>query len=850
MLCFTAITTITASSEQLTADSLANRLMYQVWSYPQEKVYVMTDRDAYISGDTVRFRAWLVDAATHAHPQQPSRFVYVELRNPFGEVAKRVKIRDEKGKFAGIIALDDELAEGSYTLCAYTQFMQNSGKDYFFRKTVPVFSQLSNKYRIETNFENGYLTSRLLEKITGIEVRAEKISIQGPDSTFFVNGVRKRSSYSLALTPKLRKAGMAKVKFDKYEKFVAIPYDTTSISLTFHPEGGYLIPDELNRLAFKAIDNRGLSSDFKGIIVDDLGGEVSSIESTHRGMGVIDFVPRSERTYKAIVDTMSFPIPSVEKSAAILRLSPMGRDRVKVEIRGKYKAGLSLIVHNGGIVSHSIDMTEPSVILNRAHLGSGIVQFLLVDSSGETLSSRMIFNHLGYIYNASVDSLPEGDYAIRAFRNASSDSTLSIVSNLLLQSELKGHIEDPDYYFRNRDSVSDFHLDLLMLTQGWERYDIKSSIKGDFSEAEIPIEIGGEITGTVKSRWRGRPLEGAVVMVLVPKMEYAAQTITDKNGRFVIDGFDWPEDTSFIIRVLNDSGDKEHNYTVDDDKFPTIDPLLSKEDRTLKNNTINERLLSLGAVMLDELEVTAPMSLEESRREMLSALGVRTFTSDDIDAMHATTYEEIFRKIPGLRIVNGNVVSVGSKSAYNMGTGGSLVEFWVDGSQWSPSFPTSSGSLSMKHATASNAIGGEMIPEHSLTSTAFNMLSEFSGMYPFHIMKSIEYFRPSAAMIISISAAYAGGALVFTTKDASDIKEWDANLFIKEFTPMGFQNQSDAYQPHYIYEPTNDYTVYNAAWLPYLTEFNEFNYQENVSIQLEGIANGFIPVIIRLNTLK
>ena len=155
-----------AGASRLTADTLAGRLMYQVWSYPQEKVYVMTDRDVYTSGDTVRFRAWLVDAATHARPQQPSRFVYVELRKPFGGVEKRVKIRNEGGKFAGIIALDEELAEGCYTLCAYTQFMQNAGKDFFYRRTLPVFSQLSRKYRLETNFDNGYLTARLTERNT------------------------------------------------------------------------------------------------------------------------------------------------------------------------------------------------------------------------------------------------------------------------------------------------------------------------------------------------------------------------------------------------------------------------------------------------------------------------------------------------------------------------------------------------------------------------------------------------------------------------------------------------------------------------------------------------------------
>ena len=101
---------------------------------------------------------------------------------------------------------------------------------------------------------------------------------------------------------------------------------------------------------------------------------------------------------------------------------------------------------------------------------------------------------------------------MRVFCGIVPDSTSTIVSDLLLQSELRGHIEEPDYYFRNCDSIADANFDLLLLTQGWERYDVPASLKGNFAEAEIPLEIGGSISGTVKSRWRGKPLEGAIVI--------------------------------------------------------------------------------------------------------------------------------------------------------------------------------------------------------------------------------------------------------------------------------------------------------------------------------------------------
>lgn len=829
----------------LSPDSLATRLLYQVWSFPQEKVYVMTDRDAYSSGDTVRFRAWLVDAATHARPQQPSGFVYVELRNPFGDVEKRVKIRAEEGRFAGIIALDEELTEGNYTLCAYTQFMQNSGKDYFFRKSLPVFSQLSKKYRLQTETADGMLRCSLFDRMSEQPVRAEHVAVMGSDGNYLTQNIRKRSSYSMPISGKMARSGVVKVKFDRYEKYVVIPYDTAAVSVTFHPEGGWLIPGEDNRIAFKSVDRRGLSSEIAGTIVDESGNAVSPIATTHRGMGSVEFTPQPGHRYSAVVDTMMFPLPVANPDATVLRVTPLGADSILVAVGGRWHTGLSLLAHTGGIVTMALGMESPKLRLRRSELGSGIVQLLLADGSGNTLSSRMLFNHSGYFYNTSADSLPPGDYAVREFRDLQPDSTTSIVSNLLLQSELKGHIEDPDYYFRRRDSIADANLDLLLLTQGWQRYDVAASLKGIFAEPDTPLELGGSITGTVRSRWRGKPLEDAVVMLLAPKMEHAAQAITDSDGRFVFDGFDWPDGTSFIIQVFGKSGSKEHNYDVDNDEFPLSDALASRADESVAANLIDESILTAGTIMLEELEVTAPMTLEESRREMLSALGVRSFTSKDIEEMRATTYEEVLRKIPGLRIVNGNVRSSFARGAYNSGISGSNVEFWVDGSRWSSMNSNSSGSLSMSHASAMDPIGGGLYNEHSYSENMYSTLNEFSGMYPIHIMKSIEYYRPSVAMIISGSASMGGGALVFTTKDGADMKEWDATLFIRDFKFLGYQDQPDSYRPHYIYDPTSDDTIFNAAWIPCAHSTEEIPRQDNTFIQIEGITDGFIPVLLR-----
>ncbi len=75
------------------ADSLARNLSYQFWSFPQEKVYLSTDRAGYVAGDTIRFRAFLVDAISHRQPENSSKYIYVDLLDPFGNKTETIKIK-------------------------------------------------------------------------------------------------------------------------------------------------------------------------------------------------------------------------------------------------------------------------------------------------------------------------------------------------------------------------------------------------------------------------------------------------------------------------------------------------------------------------------------------------------------------------------------------------------------------------------------------------------------------------------------------------------------------------------------------------------------------------------------
>ncbi|MCL2502720.1 MAG: hypothetical protein FWE99_06260, partial [Bacteroidales bacterium] len=130
-------------------DSLSVSFRNQLEIFPQEKIYVHTDKPYYLSGEKIWFRAWLVDAITHA-PSPVSRYVYVELINHLDSVVTRVKICEEQEAYHGHILIPDDTPQGAYTLRAYTTFMRSQDEHYFFTKTLYLGAPPAHTAQTET----------------------------------------------------------------------------------------------------------------------------------------------------------------------------------------------------------------------------------------------------------------------------------------------------------------------------------------------------------------------------------------------------------------------------------------------------------------------------------------------------------------------------------------------------------------------------------------------------------------------------------------------------------------------------------------------------------------------------
>ena len=117
---------------------------------PHEKLYVHTDRANYERGDTVRFRAYLMD--TRHEAMAYSRYVYAELLAD-SQVISREMVKDDHGVFSGYLSLGDTLRSGNYTLRFYTRHLSSLPAPRYFYRQIIVGGRSFQDYRKESGDE-------------------------------------------------------------------------------------------------------------------------------------------------------------------------------------------------------------------------------------------------------------------------------------------------------------------------------------------------------------------------------------------------------------------------------------------------------------------------------------------------------------------------------------------------------------------------------------------------------------------------------------------------------------------------------------------------------------------------
>lgn len=610
------------------------------------KLYLHTDRDHYFLGDTIWYKAYYLDG-------QSNRFVpglitmYVDVVDEAGVPVLDQVVPIDNGAAFGAIDLHGSLEPGNYILRASTDFQKQIGEDAFFYKQLRI--------------------SRLESFVEGSE------------------------------QPKPDKA--------------------QEIDVVFLPEGGMLLEGVMNTVGIKAIDTNGSGVPILGKITNRQDETVASFSTSYKGMASVQFSPQKGEGYSVSVEgypgfTYSFE-EVVETGIKIEFDKETASDlHFRVVTNSEFLLGRTFyfaLSHHGEVIFHKKFVPKEKsfpITVNKDALPAGINRLVLLDEQLLPVSERLFFSTEYQINEIKIKAdkqayetrspvrlrLSDGRgldnqswsnlsmVVVDEFAIHKEDPSINILSWLLIDSELKGHIESPQDYFEDDPQMaSATKLDLLMMTQGWSRY--VWSDPEDYMALETTEEEGFNISGTVHRVVGNKPAtEGSVdLKIYNSDFMYMDECKMDEQGRFLFHGVNFMDTASVFLQARNRSDKPSFKISLDPffssypqastAYLPKEEPFRPKKAEIYQKQyenlqALKEYTLKTGAFYIEEVTITEHKREPEDRHFRIYPKPATSRTLTDLDVGGQSVFDYIRSHFAGVRVTAANDVFIGGPSSF------------------------------------------------------------------------------------------------------------------------------------------------------------------------------------------
>ena len=633
-----------------------------------EKVYLHTDRTYYYSGDDIWFKAYLIEAANRLLTNQ-SNNLHVELISPSSKIISSRIIRLEGGLGSGDFKLPDDIMSGRYNLRAYTNYMRNFSDQLFFSKEIIVINPTGKQDEISNE----------------------------------------------------------------------VKYVENNIQLNFFPEGGSLIDNVSSIVAFKAINNLGKGCDISGKIYSSAGDLITTFRSTHLGMGSFFLRPLPGLSYYSIfrgADSIDIKtqLPTSFSAGVTLSVSINQNNELLITTKTNPET-LTLVLEHDLLLTfsrrkeviktirHKIKYPITNFVIPTYDLPDGILMLTLTTLEDLPLAERLVYiqreapvriqietDKLVYTKRepVSLKIFLSGDSTIERKGNVSlavvdknltentSQFPRTISSWFLLESDVRGFVEDPSYYFdpSNPDRFSD--MDLLLRTQGWRDFAWK------YDTTYFPPENWFTISGRLRRNNTNKSIEGSRVSIGIfeSNSTFLTTVPVDFSGRFRLSGIDLTGEARLIVSGIDKKGHPQGllildslNYTPAkvSDSLSRVSTLVENNRSKLKNEykiyeAIRKKYKLSDTIGLGEVNIISehpkdPQTIkEESSRIRYGTPDAEVVVTQQMKS-YPNSIDLLKGRIPGVEILGSYPSYMISIRGINTLSGNPIPLFLIDGCQ-------------------------------------------------------------------------------------------------------------------------------------------------------------------------
>lgn len=699
-----------ANAQQTNESSLSATINKQIANSKKnsvDKLYLQLDRTNYAPGDTLWFSAYLFDAA-FLRKSTKSNVVYIELSDEQNVVQVRKLLLMNNGLGNGCIPLlKRDFPDGGYTVRAYTNWQRNFDESGIFKKQFYVGLPGTDRWLISmaTVVKNStaqldlHLANRDKKPIANQQVllgvrqgtsilRRDKPQVTDPDGKVDL-------AVAVKDKPDPVYASLHKGSYDDLHnplyKFPISYNRPEKIDLQLMPEGGNIIAGVSAVVGFKAVGEDGKGTDVAGKIVNASTGElITTFKSLYKGMGNFTFTPKNNENYNAVIDLpdggkKEYALPQPKAAGTTLSvINYANQDSIIINVSASedQSGSYELFGQSRGMICYAakalLTGTTKTFKAPKNAFASGIVKFMLLNDAKQTLNERLIYNDNKDNLNITItpnksaytpqDSVAlavevkdkDGNPVRGAFSlsvvndlaTTSNPDNPSLVSQILLNADLKGYIETPDYYFTGKHEKE---LDNLLLTQGWASYTQQKQPEQPATPiyaAEPDIAISGRSTNALN-----KPIAGNNLQLISFNPFFSIDTVSNQNGDFTFRGVP-PSDSLMYVRAKNKRGKiTSSNIELNRRDWPTFSAnhiqtpwyfntdtiRLKLNEQLLKNQEQQEKLSGIGKT-LKEVEIVDKKIIPGSHNLNGPGIADQVIDEHDIAKEKPSTLLELLKK--------------------------------------------------------------------------------------------------------------------------------------------------------------------------------------------------------------
>jgi hypothetical protein len=604
-------------------------------------------------------------------PSTVSKVVYVDVLTSKDSTVQRLKLPVTDGMAYGDIKLlKENYAEGNYHIKAYTNWMRNFDAAYYFNKTIPIGTivdkNIFNSITISSQLKNNTAKVDVIIHYYTADNRdyaGRKVGwkVQNTDDETLGKGkgitdakgninISFATNKTAALTTATLVAGID-INNNTITNSFALKNAVAPPDVQFFPEGGELLNGIKSKVAFKAIKPDGLGADVKGTVVDNSGAVVAAVTTQHLGMGVFELTPAAGKTYKANLtfpdgSQSSYDLPTTKDNGITLAVNNNDVDKIAITFSASdaffatnRNKTIAIVGQSGQVVCYagqtSLTAKTYTVTIQKSKFPSGIVQFTIFAANGEALAQRICFVQRNDQLKIGL-STPKTTYTARdqvafnvtaktadnkpALANLSvtvidgtkvpynENAETTILTNLLLTSELKGYIEKPNYYFNNINDKTAADLDVLMLTQGYRRIIYKDVLAGKQPQLKFDAEDGISVSGSLRTGM-GMPVPNGIVNFYIKNMRVSATVNTNRDGEFKISKLFFPDSVKGVVNAKGNYNGNNMMIMVNNTTPQPPTPNINAPDELLNIDTAlnaylqNDKKMALNSHVIKEVVI-------------------------------------------------------------------------------------------------------------------------------------------------------------------------------------------------------------------------------------------------------